>query len=116
MPNCPHEHEAVSALVEHDVCLATGLCRRCGASRHAIASGARAAFCEPGVTGISWVRAMERMREQMSAFEQAFGPLLGVPFRGHVNCRCVTTPDPSRALTGRTADQIIVDDPPPSAA
>lgn len=55
---------------EHDMCLATRLCRRCGASWAAIARGQRAPYCEPGVTGISWTRAVERFRDSFPHGDQ----------------------------------------------
>jgi hypothetical protein len=59
---------------EHDWCLATRYCRRCGASEQAVVEGKRAMRCEPGVVGISWVRATERMRDLMA-------PMFGDNFR-----------------------------------
>lgn len=59
--------------LDHDWCLATRYCRRCGASQKAVAAGQRAGSCEPGVTGISWTRASERFRELLE------GPVVMVP-------------------------------------
>lgn len=70
------------------------------------------------MTGISWVRASERIREQMANFAEPWatvmGPTVSLPLYRlgdlvppqHANCRST--------LTGKTADQIIVDDPPAS--
>ena len=99
------------------MCLATRLCRRCGASAAAIASGARAPHCEPGVTGISWARQTERLRDAVRRdFEQlVLGPTVNLPLYrlGDLG--------PPGTLTGRTADFVIIDDPfvgpePPTAA
>lgn len=81
MPNCEHEAPPpeLESGQEHDWCFATRLCRLCGASQRAVARGDRARYCEPGVTGISWVRATERIRDQMASFEEAFGPMASVP-------------------------------------
>jgi hypothetical protein len=62
----PPHHSPVVAQPGHDFCLATRYCRRCGASEQSVAVGQRALACEPGVTGISWTRATERMRDQMA--------------------------------------------------
>lgn len=102
------EPEGQSALVGHDVCLATRVCRRCGASAAAIASGARAASCEPGVTGISWARQTQRLREAVkNDFADLFGLTVNVPLYR------LNDLVPRGTLTGKTADMIIVDDPPP---
>lgn len=45
----------------HDLCHVTSFCRRCGASLVAIEEGRRTRSCEPGVVGISHIRAVERL-------------------------------------------------------
>lgn len=67
-----------AGVAEHDVCLATRLCRRCGASAKAIARGDRAPYCEPGVVGISWIRAVERIRVLMGQPTEAPSPTVQI--------------------------------------
>lgn len=52
--------------MNHDIDLCTNFCRRCGASAVAIAEGKRASACEPGVVGISHIRAVERIGSMFS--------------------------------------------------
>lgn len=74
MPSSAFDRRAAEAEGEpHDFCLATRFCRRCGASALAIAEGRRARTCEPGVVGISWIRAVERMRVLMEPPLVRFG-------------------------------------------
>lgn len=115
MPNCDRRTPA-DVIKQHDMCLATRLCRRCGASAKAIASGQRAPLCEPGVTGISWTRASERLREMIEGRTVQL-PLLKMNdvVLGRVTSISVTNPLSSVSpFSIRGFDQH--DDPPPSAA
>lgn len=76
----PADFDRPEGASDHAWCLATKLCRTCGASQRAVASGERRPWCEPGVTGISWTRAAERIRDEVSRnFYAAFGPMADLP-------------------------------------